>query len=149
MGDHGPRHGTPLSIKVATTTITDHIKYASSKQERYPTPISAEHYLWKQLFQHTKTDPLNNILDHLKKYPPTPNIANTTSKEPNNNSTVHEHTAPKSIQNNNEKVQEEINTNKAENSQYSNDGENVIRTRYGRVVKKPRQTKILKGTLDS
>ena len=70
-----------------------------------PAPISAGPYLWKQLFQHTKTDPLNIILDHLEKHPPPPNIAKTTSKGPHSDSITHRYTSPESIKNNNKKVQ--------------------------------------------
>ena len=36
-----------------------------------PTPISAEEYMWYQASKHTKTDPLNAILDHIQRNPHT------------------------------------------------------------------------------
>ena len=53
-----------------------------------------------------------------------------------NKSTSDELTALDNIQNNNEKQMEEKDTNIAPNSKYSNDKENAIRTRYGRIMKK-------------
>ena len=46
-------------------------------------------------------------------------------------------TAPDNVQNNNEKQMEEKDTYKAPNNKYISDKENVIRTSYGRIVKKP------------
>ena len=117
MGDHGPiedkgnhnHHDRSYKIHITKTGKI----VTCNRQDIKPTSISVEHYLWQQLFQHTKTYPLGNILDHLEKYPSTPNIANTMIERPNSNCTAHEHAAPESIQNNNEKVQKESKTNEA------------------------------------
>ena len=72
-----------------------------------PIPISAEHYLHNQLSKHTKTDPLNTILDHPEKHPPQPTITDTTNERPHNNNTSNKWTASDNVQNNNEKQIEE------------------------------------------
>ena len=46
-------------------------------------------------------------------------------------------TAEDNVQNNNENQTEEKDTNIAPTSKYTNNMENVTRTRYGRTVKKP------------
>ena len=67
---------------------------------------------------------------------PPPTITDTANERPHNNNTSNELTAPDNVQNNNEKQMEEKDTNIAPNSKHSNDKENVIRTRYGRIVNK-------------
>ena len=70
-------------------------------------------------------------------------MTDTMSKGPHSNRITHEHTLPETIQNNNEKWQEEINMNKAPDGSYSENRESVIRTRYGRFVKKNGQANLL------
>ena len=101
-----------------------------------PTPISLEQYLCNQLVQHTKTNPLDTILNHHEKHPPPPAITDTTSERPHSIYTTLKHIAPNNIQNNNEKQPEENKTNITPNIKYSDNKENVIRTRYGRIAKK-------------
>ena len=61
----------------------------------------------------------------------------TTNERPHSNNTTIEIIVPDNVQNNNKKQTEEKDTNITPNSKYSNNKENVIRTRYGRIVKKP------------
>ena len=76
-------------------------------------------------------------MDHLDKHAPPSTITDTTNERPLNNSTSNKLTAPGNVQNNNKKQIVEKDTNIAPNSKDSNDKENVIRSRYGRIVKKP------------
>ena len=59
-----------------------------------------------------------------------------TNERPHSNNISKEQMALDNVQNNNEKKREEKDTNIAPNSKYNNDKENVIRTRYRRIVKK-------------
>ena len=135
IGDKGDHNHHHRSYKICITKTGRIITH--NRQHIRPTPISAEHNLCNQLSKHTKTDPLNTILDHLEKHPPPPTITDTPNERPHSNNTTNELTAPENVQNNNEKQMEEKDTNIAPNSMYSNDKENVIRTRYRRIVKKP------------
>ena len=130
-GDHN-HHDRSFNICITKTRRI----ITSNRQHIRLTPISAEYYLCNELNKHTKTDPLDTILGHLEKHPPPPTITDTSNERPHSNNNSNKLTAPDNVQNNNEKQMEEKDTNIAPNSKYSNDKENVIRTRYGRIVKK-------------
>ena len=61
MGDHN-HHSRSYKIQVTTTgrIIT------CNRQHIKPTPITAEDYMCYQARKHTKTDPLDAILDHIQ-----------------------------------------------------------------------------------
>ena len=60
-------HNRSYKIQVTTTGRIITCK----RQHIKPTPITAEDYMCYQARKHTKTDPLNDILDHIWKNPPT------------------------------------------------------------------------------
>ena len=99
--DKGNHNHHDRSYKICITKTGKIITH--NRRHLKPTPISAEHYLHNQLIQHTRTDPLNAIPEHLKKHPPPPNITDTIHNGPHGNSTTHEHKAPEAVQDNNEK----------------------------------------------
>ena len=79
-GDHN-HHNRSYKIQVTKTgRITTH-----KRQHIRPTPITAENYLCNQVNKHTKTDPLDAILDHIQKHPLPPTNKIITNERPNNN----------------------------------------------------------------
>ena len=78
--DRGPwTHGTIVgksnhnchnrSYKIQVTTTGRMI--TCNREHIKPTPVTAEYYMCYQARKHTKTDPLNAILDHIQKNPHT------------------------------------------------------------------------------
>ena len=79
-GNHN-HHNRSYKIQVTKTgRIITH-----NRQHIKPTPITAENFLHNQVNKHTKTDPLDAILDHIQRHslPPTTKII--TNERPNNN----------------------------------------------------------------
>ena len=100
--------------------------------------------------KYTKTDPLEKILTQLEKQPNAINITNNADIGPHSNNTTHDHTTPYEEEDNDQRKGEEnigqyigqnISVNKTpvrRSSDNKEDGQdNVIRTRYGRIIKKP------------
>ena len=56
-----------------------------NRQHIKPTPITAESFLHNQVSKHTKTDPLDTILDPIQRHPPPPTTKIITNERPNNN----------------------------------------------------------------
>ena len=65
-GDHNHRN---RSYKIQVTTTGRIITH--NRQHIMPTRITAEDYMCYQARKHTKTEPLNAILDHIQKSPHT------------------------------------------------------------------------------
>ena len=72
-----------------------------NRQHIKPTQISAEQYLHGQLYEHTKTDALENILTQPEKWPAANNISNNIYNGPYRNNTTHEHPTVHKEQENN------------------------------------------------
>ena len=113
------------------------------------TNICAEHYLHSQLNKHTKTDPLNTIMDYLNKNPHPSTIADTTSERPHNHCTANNWTAPDNAQNYSKKQMEEKDTDITTKVKDSNNKEEIIRTRYGRIVRKLDRLNYYKNITDT
>ena len=79
-GDYN-HHNRSYKIQVTKTgRIITH-----NRQHIRPTPITAENFLHNQLSKHTKTDPLDAILDHIQRHPPPHTIKNITNERANSN----------------------------------------------------------------
>ena len=48
-------------------------------------PITAENFLCNQISKHTKTDPLDAILDHIQRHPPPHTTKNIPNERANSN----------------------------------------------------------------
>ena len=124
-----------------------------NRQHMKPMQILTEQYLHYQLHKHIKTDLLENIHEHLNRQPHTSNIGSNTEKIQCNDNTTHGHRTPYQTKENLQNTEKE-NSKHSEHSDNSeknnkrskspgkghsdiskNGQENIIRTRYGRVVK--------------
>ena len=93
--------------------------------------------MWYQASKHKKTDPLDAILDHIQRNPHT-YTDKAISNEWDNNKNIHgEHEVRNNVQASREKQPEEICSNTRVVNEHINGGENIVKTRYGRIVKKP------------
>ena len=105
-------------------------------------PITAENLLPNQINKHTKTDPLDIILDHIQRHPPPPTTKNITNERPNNNIMPDVHKETNGIQDIKGKHRGEEDINTILDNEQRNNGENIVRTRCGRTVKKARQSHV-------
>ena len=131
-GNHN-HHNRSYKIQVTNTgrIIT------CNRQHIKPTPITAEDYMCYQASKHTKIDPLNAILDHIQRNPPT-YMDKAISNKRDNNKTIHgEHEVRNNLQGSREKQTEEVCSNTRVVNGHINEGGNIVKTRYGRIVKKP------------
>ena len=122
IDDKGDHNHHDRSYKIHITKTEKIITH--NRQHITPTPISVEQYLHNQLAQHTKTDSLNTILDHLEKHPPPPIITDTTNKRPQSSNTTHKHTIANNVQNNSNKQPEETNVKVQNGLSYANSFDN-------------------------
>ena len=104
-----------------------------------PTSITAEEYICYQTTKHAnrQTDPLGAILEHIKNNPMS--FSNRTIQSNiNNTQNTHDEHQPKSdkLERRQEHTQTTIN-NTGENNNKTQQGENCIKTRYGRTIRKP------------
>ena len=92
-GDHN-HHSRSYKIQVtkAGRIIT------CNRQHIKPTPITAADFLHYHGNKHTKTDPLDAILDHILRHPLTPTDRTITYERSNNNNIPYEHKDTNSIQ---------------------------------------------------
>ena len=112
---------------------TQHIK---------PTTITAANFLHYQANKHTKTDLLDAILDHVLRHPSIPTDRTVTLERSNINNMPYEHKDTNSIQDIKGKQTEAEYSNTISDNEHKNDGENIVRTRYRRIVKKTIQTHV-------
>ena len=80
-------------------------------------------------------DPLGAILDHIQRHPQPPTNIIKTNERPNNNIMPYEHKETNNIQNIKGKQREEEGRNIILDNEHKINGENIGRTRYGRIVK--------------
>ena len=99
--------------------------------------MTAEDYMHYQARKHTKTDPLNAILYYIQKNPHT-YLDKAISKERADNQNTHgEHEGRSNLQGSRQKQTEEICSTTRVVNENINEGENIVKTRYGRIVRKP------------
>ena len=90
-----------------------------------------------QASKHTRTDPFNAILDHIQKIPHT-YMDKAISYERHDNENTHaEHGVRNNLQGSGGKQTEGICGNTRVVNEHIKEGENIVKTRYGRIVKKP------------
>ena len=131
-GDHN-HHNRSYKIQVTNTGwLITH-----NRQHIKPTPITAEDYICYQANKHAKTDPLDAILDHIWKNPPTPTDKNIANDRDDNKNKQGEHEDRNNLQGIREKQTEEVCSNTRVDNEHKNEGEHIVKARYGRIVKKP------------
>ena len=106
-----------------------------NRQHVKPTPINAENFLHNQADKYTKTDPVDIILDHIQRHTLPPTNKTITIERPNNNIMLHEHKKINDMQDIKGKQREEEGINTISDNEHKNNGEDIVRTRYGRIVK--------------
>ena len=131
-GDHN-HYNRSYKIQVTTTgrIIT------CNRQHIKPTPITAENYMCYQARKHTKTDLLNAILDHIKKNPHSYSNKAISNKRDDNQNTHGEHGVRNNSQGSRQEQIEEISDSTRVDNNNINEGENIVKTRFGRIVRKP------------
>ena len=108
-----------------------------SRQQIKPTPITVEDYIHYQANKHAKTDPLDAILDHIWKNPPTP-TDKTISNERDDNKICRVNMKIEPIYKAAEKNrQRKYVLTQGWTMNTKNEGENIVKTRYRRIVNKP------------
>ena len=133
-GDHN-HHNWSYKIQITTTgRIITHYR-----QHIKPTSITAEEYMCYQARKHTniQTDPLDGILDHIKNNPQS--YSNRTTHNNNNDSqgTYGEQGAINNSQGNRQEHIEKISNETRMDNDNIKEGENIVKTKYGRIVRKP------------
>ena len=71
------------------------------------------------------------------RHPPTPTDKTIMDERSKNNNMPYKHKDTNSIQDIKGKQTEEECSNKISDNEHKNNGENIVRTRYGKIVKKP------------
>ena len=134
-GDHN-HHNRSYKIQVTTTgrIIT------CNRQDMKPTPITAEDYMQYQARKHTKTDPLDAILDCIQKNPHTYSDIVISDERDDNQNTHGEHRVRNDFQGSGQKQTEEISSSTRVVNENINKGENIVKTRYWKNCEEPRQT---------
>ena len=89
-----------------------------------------------QARKHTKTDPLNAILDHIPKNPHTYSNKAISNERDDNQNTHGEHGVRNNSQGSRQKQTEEICSSMRVVNENINDDENIVKTRYRRIVRK-------------
>ena len=90
-----------------------------------------------QASKHTKKDPFDVILDHNQGNPHT-YMDKDISNEMDHNKNIHsKHKVRNNLQGSGEKQTEEVCSNTRVVNEYINEWENIVKTRYGRIVRKP------------
>ena len=132
MGDHN-HHNRSYKIQVTTTgrIIT------CNRQHIKPTPITAEDYMHYQTRKHIKTNPLNVILDHIHKNPHTYKDIAISNEKIDNQNAHGEHGVRNKLQSSKKEQTEEICSSTRVVNENINEGENIVKTRSGRIMKKP------------
>ena len=87
--------------------------------------------------ENTRTDPLDAILDHIQKNLCTYMDKAISNERDDNQNTHGEHRVRNNLQGSGEKQTEEICCNTRVVNEHINEGENIVKTRYGRIMKKP------------
>ena len=145
-GDGGPwTHGTIFGIcdhnhrnrwyKIKVTTTGRII--TCYRQHIKPTPITAEDYMHYQARKHTKTDPLDAILDHIWKNPHKYSKKAVSNERDDNQNTHGEHEVRNNLQGSRQKQTAEICSSARLVNENINEGENIVKTRYRRIVRMP------------
>ena len=102
-----------------------------------------------QARKHTKTDPLNAILDHIQKNPHSYSNKAMYNKKDDNQNTHDEH----GVTNNSQGSRQEQIEEKSDNTRVDNDniseGENIVKTRYRRIVRKPDRLMYQQGHMNA
>ena len=124
-----------MSNKIQVTTTGRII--TCKRQHIKPTPITAEDYMSYQARKHTKTDPLDATLDHIQKNPHTYLNKAIPDERDDNQNTHGEHGVRNNPQGSGQKQTEEICSSTRMVNENKNKGENIVKTRYGRIVRKP------------
>ena len=132
MGNHN-HHSRSYKIQVTTTgrIIT------CNRQHIKPIPITAEDYMCYKARKHTKTDPLDAFLDHIPKNPHSYSNKAISNKRDDNQNTHGEHgVRNKSKGSKQEQIEEMSDSTRMDNDNI-NEGDNLFKTRYRRIVRKP------------
>ena len=128
-GNHN-HHNRSYKIQVTSTgrIITHNRQYIK------PTPITTEDYMHYQVMKHTRTDQLDAFLNHIWKNPHT-YMDKAISNERDDIQNTHGECG---VRNNLQgSIQKQICSNTRVANESINEGENIVKTRYGRIVKKP------------
>ena len=130
-GDYNHHNRSYKILVINTGRIITH-----KRQYIKPTPITTEDYIHYQANKHAKTDPLDAILDHIKKNPPTPTDKAIANERGDNKNMQGEHKDRTNLQGIREKQKDEVCSNTRVDNEYKNEGENIVNTGYGRILKK-------------
>ena len=90
-----------------------------------------------QARKHMNTDPLDAILDHIWKNPQIYSNKAIPNERESNQNTHGEHGVRNISQGSRQKQTEEIDSSTRVVKENKNEGENTVKTRYGRIVRKP------------
>ena len=106
-----------------------------NRQHIRPTPITAENFLHNQANKHTRRDLLDAILDHIQRQPLPPTTEIISNERPKNKVMSDAHKETNGIQDIKGKQRGRHQHNIG--NKHRNNGEIILRTRCGRIVKKP------------
>ena len=121
-GDHN-HHNRSYKIQVTTTGRIITCK----RQHIKPTPITAEDYMHYWARKHTKTGPLDVILDHIWKNPHT-YLDKAMSNERDDNQNTHgKHKVRNNFQGSRPKQTEETSSSTRVVNENINEGENILK----------------------
>ena len=125
-GDHN-HHNRSYKTQVTKTgrIIT------CNRQPIRPKPITAENFLYNQLSKHTRTDPLDTILDHIQRCLPPHTTKHITNERPNSNIMRDAQKETNSTQDTKEKQREEEDMNTiSDKKQWGKDCKNQMWKNY-------------------